>query len=489
MGKYGTLGSAFDRIFRNTLNKALDDVDTDIQAQKKRVDDLIVGTPQPSEVVDSRGGFPVLGDRLNDLTSNLAQSAKQLNNIAIDLMQDYGADFTGVSDHGSLLQQAIDFVASNGGGVVYLPKGTLKSTVNILVKSNVEVKGNGKSKTIIQFIGCSGFVSPTDTYINNFKLRDMTIKGDAGLITNTNSGYHAIGINSGTKETMNCVFENIFVREFRGKGVYIPNMFSCRFTDIQVDFVADNGIEIEGGNTTLLENCYVHSVATGKAAYVVYSSATLINCNGVDNADIWGVFGQDVATDGKNSIFNITLLNCNIEDFKKIGLRFKFNGSFKLINTTFLAPSTGTFEYYTRVDYSDKVSMVLDSNFQSKGATILTLAPHYLGGGNPFLFFANGESTVTDGTNVWSLPSIGTQRSSSYLKNAVKLSRAYIDDIDYMKLGGKRHHFGTAAPTTGTWAVGDIYYNTAPVAGGKVGWICTTAGTPGTWKSFGAIDA
>jgi hypothetical protein len=73
VGKYGTLGSAFDRIFRNTLNKALDDVDTDINAQKKRVDDLITGTPQPSEVVDARGGFPVLSGRLDDLSSSVAQ--------------------------------------------------------------------------------------------------------------------------------------------------------------------------------------------------------------------------------------------------------------------------------------------------------------------------------------------------------------------------------------------------------------------------------
>jgi lysophospholipase L1-like esterase len=77
VGKYGTLGSAFDRIFRNTLNKALEDVDTDINAQKKRVDDLIKGTPQPSEVVDARGGFPVLSGRLNDLSSSVAQKANQ----------------------------------------------------------------------------------------------------------------------------------------------------------------------------------------------------------------------------------------------------------------------------------------------------------------------------------------------------------------------------------------------------------------------------
>ena len=38
------------------------------------------------------------------------------------------------------------------------------------------------------------------------------------------------------------------------------------------------------------------------------------------------------------------------------------------------------------------------------------------------------------------------------------------------------------------WAKGDIVYNTGAAAGGKVGWVCVTAGTPGTWKAFGAID-
>jgi len=46
-----------------------------------------------------------------------------------------------------------------------------------------------------------------------------------------------------------------------------------------------------------------------------------------------------------------------------------------------------------------------------------------------------------------------------------------------------------AAPTTGTYERGAIVYNTAPSAGGSVGWICVTAGTPGTWKTFGSIAA
>lgn len=48
---------------------------------------------------------------------------------------------------------------------------------------------------------------------------------------------------------------------------------------------------------------------------------------------------------------------------------------------------------------------------------------------------------------------------------------------------------GTAAPTTGTWARGDRVENSLPSAGGWSGWICTTAGTPGTWKGYGAIEA
>ena len=53
---------------------------------------------------------------------------------------------------------------------------------------------------------------------------------------------------------------------------------------------------------------------------------------------------------------------------------------------------------------------------------------------------------------------------------------------------------GTAAPTTGgdpilgaKWNPGDRVENTAPAAGGYVGWVCTAAGTPGTWKGYGEI--
>lgn len=53
---------------------------------------------------------------------------------------------------------------------------------------------------------------------------------------------------------------------------------------------------------------------------------------------------------------------------------------------------------------------------------------------------------------------------------------------------GRQCEFGTAAPTTGTWQQQDIVWNTNVAAGGKVGWVCVTGGSPGTWKAFGAVD-
>lgn len=56
-----------------------------------------------------------------------------------------------------------------------------------------------------------------------------------------------------------------------------------------------------------------------------------------------------------------------------------------------------------------------------------------------------------------------------------------------------RHYNATAAPTAGTWQRGDIVWNTGSNNGQIFGWVCTAAGTPGTWSpinnSFGSYGA
>ena len=54
---------------------------------------------------------------------------------------------------------------------------------------------------------------------------------------------------------------------------------------------------------------------------------------------------------------------------------------------------------------------------------------------------------------------------------------------------GARRVTNSASAPSGPGLQGDIVLNSAAAAGGKIGWVCTTAGTPGTWKAFGLIDS
>lgn len=56
---------------------------------------------------------------------------------------------------------------------------------------------------------------------------------------------------------------------------------------------------------------------------------------------------------------------------------------------------------------------------------------------------------------------------------------------------GMRQYYGTAIPTGSgiAYVPGDIVWNSNVIAGGTLGWVCTTAGAPGTWKAISGIAA
>lgn len=56
-----------------------------------------------------------------------------------------------------------------------------------------------------------------------------------------------------------------------------------------------------------------------------------------------------------------------------------------------------------------------------------------------------------------------------------------------VRFNNKLQMHSTTPPASGSFAVGDIVWNTAPRAGGCVGWVCTKAGNPGAWNPFGEI--
>lgn len=59
--------------------------------------------------------------------------------------------------------------------------------------------------------------------------------------------------------------------------------------------------------------------------------------------------------------------------------------------------------------------------------------------------------------------------------------------IHEMTASGTALASGPAAPTGGAWGRGDRVFNSAPASGVPHGWVCTVAGTPGTWVSTGNL--
>tara|TARA_B100000683_G_scaffold276357_1_gene330046 strand:- start:3621 stop:4682 length:1062 start_codon:yes stop_codon:yes gene_type:complete len=67
------------------------------------------------------------------------------------------------------------------------------------------------------------------------------------------------------------------------------------------------------------------------------------------------------------------------------------------------------------------------------------------------------------------------------------------EDVDLQVAGAvriqdKKISVGHEAPIKGNNNKGDLQYNTNPMPGGYVGWICVESGNPGKWKRFGAIE-
>ena len=47
--------------------------------------------------------------------------------------------------------------------------------------------------------------------------------------------------------------------------------------------------------------------------------------------------------------------------------------------------------------------------------------------------------------------------------------------------------YGSVVPSAGTWARGDRVFNSLPAVGSPKSWVCTVAGSPGTWVSEGNL--
>jgi hypothetical protein len=106
------------------------------------------------------------------------------------------------------------------------------------------------------------------------------------------------------------------------------------------------------------------------------------------------------------------------------------------------------------------------------------------------------EETILRVTNLWSwVGGVPGGGGESYTAGTVTADAALAEQSD-SKSGGTIADFPViimapraAAPGSGYWSAGTRFFYPTPAAAAKIGFVCTTAGTPGTWDDYGVIDA
>lgn len=146
----------------NNVKAAIDSMDT-------RIDNLILesGNSDP-EVVDARGGYAVLSERLNASDEILRETVKKGDFVYN--VKDYGAKGDGVTNDSSSIQALVNTVGSNGRGTIVVPPGDY--ILNTGLDFAPFASASGKPCGFVMMKGAKFVAAQTMDYMINLQSND-----------------------------------------------------------------------------------------------------------------------------------------------------------------------------------------------------------------------------------------------------------------------------------------------------------------------------
>ena len=376
--------------------------------------------------------------------------------------------------------------------------------------------------------GNIGNVSTTDSCrginaykVQNFKVTNCIIKDLAGTIGN---GYGIITwysdtvyidnvtINRTDRQNIciwetsdahisNCNLQDSYYRECvlvsTDNPVQHQNTFAVIENTKMVQVLTSGTyvMRFSGAGSGILSDCEL--TAPSVTFPVIYITDTLEKDVVIKGSRIsGGSYGIEVVSTCTTR--KITIEGCSI-DSNTNGIRHNASGGFLTIVNNKITNTTTQPLYTINFDRA-----IITNNVIDEGTTRVYLEPE----SNGSIIFSNNQITnLTDAT--YAVFVNGTTSETAHvcyniaLANTANVMRLF--DISGKAIGNtgsvidsanirveianqRALLYGSAAPSTGSWLASDIVFHTAPATGGFIGWVCVTAGTPGTWRTFGTID-
>ncbi len=260
-------------------------------------------------------------------TSTLVGAVRRtIQNVLDDAInvKHFGAKLTGTDDDSIAWGKAITACSSDNLAtsrtIEFYGKSLITAPITIS-KNFCQISGEGPFSSQILNPGVAG---------GGIKLAGQSLfRGifrDFGLVGNSASGI-GLDLSGVTSQVYNSEFSNLYI-ESGGTAFYAPGSASLsEFFNNQVQTVIclsynGHGFHTANGPGTTYQNCYVYEVPAGKAGYRMAGLVTLLNCNGLNEGDVWAAFGSNPAgTDGFQNDFGyvdypiVNMIGCNIERF------------------------------------------------------------------------------------------------------------------------------------------------------------------------------
>lgn len=454
-------------------------------------------------------------------------------------VKDFGAVGDGVADDSAALQAAALHVSTNGGAL-YLPAGTYFITDHFAITgSNVRVYGDGMGASVIK-VGAwvdgiliakdgANYPSGITGALNNVTIEHLTIDGNRAGYPNGPNDTYGNGVNFVAVD--NVTVQNVEVKDAAEQGI-ASTYWVLTPGDVQESLVIDScvvlntqqnrisiGVEGQGRSAKVTNNTVAFSNNAVVGIYLGYVNGSGIN-NGysaVSNNVINGSGINSIGVKIEENMYNVTVANnvingCAISIRASSGTQSTFGYTITgnqcidwsthgilvwpmkagdaalsvISNNRILAASPAVTSYGIYVDskahcIGNIVYSALTAGIYVEGDNCLITANEIDTPSGFSVDFSNSAGSYICGNKIST--DVNFSLNSTFFMNI----GAAVTRSSFLNVGVNRIFSGDAAPVSGSYIVGDIFLNSAPQAGSLLGWICITAGTPGTWVTFGGI--
>lgn len=429
----------------------------------------------PFHTWENWAGDTVLADMIidasivNNIQTGLTSFIGSLVNVKL-----YGAVGNGIADDTIPIQEALnDWASANPGAVLYFPVGTylISDTLIIPFTTGKIIQGTGQDACIIRQSTSNVPILKTQTHLtHSITLRDI---GFEYVIQQTDSEPNSYGI----------MFTSVTNADF----------FSWRISDCRF-YQCFRGIGISGSSglqitvfSSIFENLLFQSLV---------------------GAALW--FASPSPIGMPNNAFTVIQVNNTNTSVINVEEAVHFSACETFINGLQVEGWHNWILYVSGGSILDVRQVHIEHHVldHTGGGVWLFYISNGLGffhnvhiameqtvPGQSFLFEAdNGGIVYVDGGRVDVIQTDGVTRLIHTTNTALgSFATNILDDnvntqnaIDMS--GSVVEISGSGIPVNGSWNPGDRVWAIAPVAGGFMGWVCITAGTPGTWKQFGLIS-